>query len=119
MTQTTGGLRGRVWVLIRTKPASLSRSSISRAAPRDVSAVAPGQLEQAATDAKKALELSPDVWPGRMLLSKIYLIQGRPEDALPEITRVRYEAQRAFLHDLCVNIEAVSELWLSRLPAMH
>jgi len=42
-TQATGGLSARVWVLRCAKPASLSRSSISRAALRDVSAVAPGQ----------------------------------------------------------------------------
>src|SRR5262249_43659077 len=42
-TQATGGLRGRVWVLRCVRPAPRSRSSISRAALRDVSAVAPGQ----------------------------------------------------------------------------
>jgi TolB-like protein/DNA-binding winged helix-turn-helix (wHTH) protein/Tfp pilus assembly protein PilF len=57
-----------------------------------------GQLDAAAADAKKALELSPDVWPGHILLSKIYLMQGRPEAALPEIERVRYDSQRAFLY---------------------
>jgi hypothetical protein len=43
MTQATGGLSGRVSVLIPVKPASLSNFSSSRAASRDVSAVAPGQ----------------------------------------------------------------------------
>jgi len=57
-----------------------------------------GRLDEAATDGKKALELSPDVWPGHMLLSKIYLMQGRPADALPEIARVGYDSQRAFLN---------------------
>ena len=57
-----------------------------------------GQLDQAAADAKKALDLSPDVWPGHLLLSKIYVMQGRPKDALPEIAQVRYDAQRAFLN---------------------
>src|SRR5215468_10230316 len=42
-TQATGGLRGRVWVFRCVKPAPRSKSSISRAALRDVSAVAPGQ----------------------------------------------------------------------------
>src|SRR5690348_6088901 len=57
-----------------------------------------GQLNQAAVDCKKALELNPDIWTGPILLSKIYVMQGRPEDALPEIERVRYEPQRAFLY---------------------
>ena len=57
-----------------------------------------GQLDEAAADAKKALELSPDVWPGYFLLSKIYLAHGRPEDALGQIERVRYDFQRAFLY---------------------
>jgi predicted Zn-dependent protease len=33
-----------------------------------------------------------------MLLGKIYLMQGRPEDALPEIALVRYDSQRALLY---------------------
>ena len=57
-----------------------------------------GRLEDAAADAKKALELNPDVWPGHLLLSKIYVVQGRPEAALPEIERIRYESQRRFLY---------------------
>src|SRR5258708_26264838 len=57
-----------------------------------------GQLDQAATDARKALELSPDVFPGHMLSSKIYLLQGRPEAALPEIAHLRYDYQRAVLY---------------------
>jgi TolB-like protein/DNA-binding winged helix-turn-helix (wHTH) protein len=57
-----------------------------------------GRWDDAAANAKKALELNPDVWPGHFLLSKIYLMQGRPEDALPEIERIRYDSQRAFLY---------------------
>ena len=57
-----------------------------------------GQLDEAAADFKKALELSPDVWPGHFLLSKIYLVQGRPEAALPEIELIRYDSQRAFMY---------------------
>jgi predicted Zn-dependent protease len=59
-----------------------------------------GQLEGAAAHAKKALELSPDVWPGPILLSQIYVMQGRPQDALPEIERVRYDSARAFLYPI-------------------
>ena len=57
-----------------------------------------GRLDHAAADGKKALELSPDVWPGPLLQSKIYLMQGRPQDALSEIALVRDAASRARLH---------------------
>src|SRR5258708_7734301 len=57
-----------------------------------------GQLNEAVADCKKALELNPDVFPGPLMLGKIYVLQGRPQDALPEIERIRYEPQRAFLY---------------------
>jgi TolB-like protein/DNA-binding winged helix-turn-helix (wHTH) protein/Tfp pilus assembly protein PilF len=57
-----------------------------------------GQLNQAAADCKKALELSPDVWSGPITLGRIYVLQGRPQDALLEIERVRDESQRASLY---------------------
>jgi tetratricopeptide (TPR) repeat protein len=57
-----------------------------------------GRLDEAAANAKKSLELSPDVWPGHLLLSKIYLMQRRPDAALPEIGQIRYDSQRAFLY---------------------
>jgi tetratricopeptide (TPR) repeat protein len=57
-----------------------------------------GHLNQAAADSKKALELNPDVWPGPILLSQIYMVQGRPQNALAEIELVRYEPDRAFLY---------------------
>jgi TolB-like protein/DNA-binding winged helix-turn-helix (wHTH) protein/Tfp pilus assembly protein PilF len=57
-----------------------------------------GQLDQAAADIKKALELSPDIWSGHTFLSQIYVMQGRPQDALLEIELVRYDAYRAFLY---------------------
>jgi tetratricopeptide (TPR) repeat protein len=56
-----------------------------------------GQFDEAAADCKKALELSPDVWPGPIMLSQIYVMQGRPQDALPEIERIRDDPTRAFL----------------------
>ena len=56
-----------------------------------------GQLDEAAADSKKALELNPDVVAAHMVLSQIYVIQGRPQDALPEIELVRYDPLRAFL----------------------
>jgi tetratricopeptide (TPR) repeat protein len=57
-----------------------------------------GQLDKAAADSKKALELSPDVWPGHLMLSQIYVRQGRPQDALPEIELVGLPYDRAFLY---------------------
>jgi TolB-like protein/DNA-binding winged helix-turn-helix (wHTH) protein/cytochrome c-type biogenesis protein CcmH/NrfG len=57
-----------------------------------------GRLDQAAADCKKALELNPDVWPGPILLSQIYVMQGRPQDALAEIELVRYNPIHAFLY---------------------
>ncbi len=57
-----------------------------------------GQLDEAAAHSKKGLELSPDVWPGPVQLSRIYLLQGRPQDALPQIELVRYDPVRAFLY---------------------
>ncbi len=59
-----------------------------------------GQLDQAAADVKKGLELSPDAWPGPILLSQIYVMQGRAQDALPEIELVRYDSARAFLYPI-------------------
>src|SRR5229473_2965456 len=59
-----------------------------------------GQLDRAAADGKKALELNPDVWAGPILLSKIYVMQGRPQDALPEIELVRYDPVRLFLYPI-------------------
>jgi hypothetical protein len=57
-----------------------------------------GQLAGAEADVKKSLELSTDAWPGPNLLSRIYLMQGRPQDALPEIERVRIDGLRAYLY---------------------
>jgi TolB-like protein/DNA-binding winged helix-turn-helix (wHTH) protein/cytochrome c-type biogenesis protein CcmH/NrfG len=57
-----------------------------------------GQLAEAEADVKKSLELSPDVFPGPILLSKIYVMEGRPQDALAEIERVRTDATRAWLY---------------------
>ena len=57
-----------------------------------------GQLDEAAVDSEKALELNPDVWPGPILLSQIYVVQGHPQNALAEIELVRYDPARAFLY---------------------
>src|SRR5580693_8023971 len=57
-----------------------------------------GHLDEAAADSKKALELNPDVVASHRVLSEIYVMQGRPQDALPEIELERYETTRAFLY---------------------
>jgi len=77
-----------------------------------------GQLDEATAKSKKALELKPDVWPGPIQLSQIYVLQGRPKDALPEIERVRYEPSRAFLYAIAYHAlgrEKESEAALSEL----
>jgi TolB-like protein/DNA-binding winged helix-turn-helix (wHTH) protein len=77
-----------------------------------------GQLDEATAKSKKALELKPDVWPGPIQLSQIYLLQGRPKDALPEIERVRSEPSRAFLYAIAYHAlgrEKESEVALREL----
>jgi len=59
-----------------------------------------GQLDQAAADGKKSLELNPDSAGVHILLSQIYIMQGRPQDALPEIERIHYPSYRACLYAL-------------------
>ena len=59
-----------------------------------------GRLDQAAADCKKALELSPDLLEGPAWLSHIYILQGRPRDALPEIERESDDGFRLQLYAL-------------------
>jgi len=59
-----------------------------------------GQLDQAAADCKKALELNPDDFDAPIDLSRVYLLQGRPQDALPEIEHVHFAPHRAQLYAL-------------------
>jgi TolB-like protein/DNA-binding winged helix-turn-helix (wHTH) protein len=51
-----------------------------------------GQLDEAAADSRKALELNPDTWGSPIVLSEIYLLQGRPQDALRESERIPFAA---------------------------
>jgi len=57
-----------------------------------------GEFAGAEAEFKKALELNPDVAAAHELLARIYLIQGRPHDALPEIEFLRYDAVRGYLY---------------------
>jgi TolB-like protein/DNA-binding winged helix-turn-helix (wHTH) protein len=57
-----------------------------------------GLLNEAAGDCKRALELNSDVVAAHMVLSQIYVMQGRPQDALPEIELVRFDPVRASLY---------------------
>jgi TolB-like protein/DNA-binding winged helix-turn-helix (wHTH) protein/Tfp pilus assembly protein PilF len=59
-----------------------------------------GRLDEAVADFKKALELNPDVVAAHMVLSQIYVIQGRPQQALPEIELVPYPPQRVYLYPI-------------------
>jgi tetratricopeptide (TPR) repeat protein len=59
-----------------------------------------GHLDQATADCKKSLELNPDFWGGPILLTRIYVLRGRPQDALLEIERVHYAPYRAHLYAL-------------------
>jgi TolB-like protein/DNA-binding winged helix-turn-helix (wHTH) protein/Flp pilus assembly protein TadD len=59
-----------------------------------------GQLDQSAAHSKQALEVNPDHFSSPINLSRIYLLQGRPQDALREIERVKIHASRAYLYAL-------------------
>jgi tetratricopeptide (TPR) repeat protein len=57
-----------------------------------------GQLDEAAAVFKRAIELNPDLWNGHPFLSQVFVMQGRPQDALPEIKLVHYDLYRPFLY---------------------
>jgi TolB-like protein/DNA-binding winged helix-turn-helix (wHTH) protein len=59
-----------------------------------------GQLNQALADCKKSLELNPDTVDGSLLLIQIDLMQGRPQDALPEIKHIHFAPLRAYSYAL-------------------
>ena len=59
-----------------------------------------GHLDQSAADSKKALEVNPDHWSSPIDLSRTYLLQGRPQDALAEIEHVQNGTYRAWLYAL-------------------
>jgi|SRR5579862_830520 len=53
-----------------------------------------GQLDKAAADLKKALELDPDLGDVHYFLSEVYIMKGKPLDALPEIERAQEDDLR-------------------------
>ena len=57
-----------------------------------------GKLDEAEADLKKVHDLRPDYFLSSVFLSEIYVMQGRPQNALPEIERVGYDPIRTFLH---------------------
>jgi TolB-like protein/DNA-binding winged helix-turn-helix (wHTH) protein/Tfp pilus assembly protein PilF len=59
-----------------------------------------GRLDQSTADSKKALEMNSDDSSRWIQLSRIYLLQGRPQDALPEIEHVHWAPYRAHLYAL-------------------
>jgi TolB-like protein/DNA-binding winged helix-turn-helix (wHTH) protein len=81
-----------------------------------------GQLDEAEVDGKKALELNADVWPGPILLSQIYLVQGRPQDAVRELQLIRYVPVREFLNlsaDYALGRKKESDAELSKFIAKY
>ena len=81
-----------------------------------------GHLDEAAVDSKKALELSPDVWFSHGLLSQIYIAQGRPQDALPEIELIRSDFMRGYLYPMAyyaLDRKKDSDAALSELVAKY
>jgi len=81
-----------------------------------------GQLDEAAADSKKALELNPDVVASHKLLSEIYVMQGRPQDALPELDLVRYDLTRTALYAITYHAmgrEKESDAALTELIAKY
>jgi len=59
-----------------------------------------GQLDESAADLTKTLELNPDHWNSHLFLSQIYIMQGRPQDALAEIEHVRLDPSRAAIYTI-------------------
>ena len=57
-----------------------------------------GKLNDAETNLKKAQELRPDDFKSSVFLSMVYVMQGRPQDALQEIELVQYDPVRTCLY---------------------
>ena len=57
-----------------------------------------GKLNDAETDLKKAHELRPDDFKSSVFLTMVYVMQGRPQDALQEIELIQYDPVRTCLY---------------------
>jgi len=81
-----------------------------------------GKLDEAEADLKKAHELRPDDYNSSVFLSEIYVMQGRPQDALPEIELVHYDSIRTFLYAIAYHAlgrKKESDAALSELVAKY
>jgi TolB-like protein/DNA-binding winged helix-turn-helix (wHTH) protein len=81
-----------------------------------------GRLDEAAADSTKALEMNPDVFPGPIQLSRIYLTQGRPREALSEIKLVRNDPGGTYLYAMAYHAlgrERESDAALSEFIAKY
>ncbi len=81
-----------------------------------------GQLDEAVADLKKALDLNPDVVAAHVVLAQIHVMQGRPQDALPEIELVHYDPYRTFLYAIAYHAlgrKEASDAALSKLVTKY
>ena len=81
-----------------------------------------GKLDEAEADLKKALAVRADEFHSLVFLSEIYVMQGRPQEALPEIDGVRYDDIRTFLYALAyyaLGRKKESDAALSQLIAKY
>jgi TolB-like protein/DNA-binding winged helix-turn-helix (wHTH) protein len=81
-----------------------------------------GQTDEAMGDLKRAVELNPDLWNAHIFLSEIYILQGRPQDALLEIKRVRLDSTRVSLYAIAYHAlgrKKESDAALSELIAKY
>ena len=81
-----------------------------------------GKLDEAEADLKKAHELCPDDFNSSVFLSLVYVMQGRPQDALPEIELVHYDPVRTFLYATAYHVlgrEKDSDAALTELIAKY
>ena len=76
----------KCWARVRGGRFSLSRAATTCGVQQGRS------LDEAVADSRKALELNAATWGTPIVQSEIYLLQGRPQDALRESERIRFAA---------------------------
>lgn len=77
-----------------------------------------GQLDQGAADIKKGLELDPNNSDALFQLFMIYLMQGRPQDALRQIELINFDAPRIPLYAIAyhaLDMQKDSDAMLTKL----